>query len=88
MTRHGYEVRADEVFWVKQGILRSTELRDSMDEQWIADIASCVVGGELIERSKDHWTTLTLPEALKLERVLSALEVYGSESSLKNLNSV
>src|SRR5690606_32696736 len=39
MTKHGYEVKADEVFWVNQGILRATDLRDSMDEQCIADIA-------------------------------------------------
>ncbi len=32
MARHGYDVVADEVFWVNQGILRSTDLRDSMDE--------------------------------------------------------
>lgn len=52
MSKHGYEVRAEEVFWVEEGILRSTDLRDSMDEQCIADIAACVVGGQLIERSK------------------------------------
>lgn len=32
MTKHGYQVKADEVFWVDQGILQSTDLRDSMDE--------------------------------------------------------
>lgn len=50
MNRHGYEVKADEVFWVSQGVLRSTELRDSVDEQCIADIAACVVGGSLCVR--------------------------------------
>jgi hypothetical protein len=33
MTKHGYAVQADEVFWVNQGILLSTNLRDSMDER-------------------------------------------------------
>ncbi len=51
--KHGYEVQADEVFWVNQGILRSTDLRDSLDEQYIADLAACIVGGQLIERLKD-----------------------------------
>lgn len=50
-TKHGYSIQADEVFWVKHGILRATDLRDSMDEQCIADISSCIVGGNLIERS-------------------------------------
>ena len=48
-TRHGYEIKAESVFWTKQGILRSTELRDSMDEQCIADITACIVTGNLIE---------------------------------------
>jgi len=43
MTKHGYTIKAEDVFWVTEGILRSTELRDSMDEQCIADIAVCVV---------------------------------------------
>lgn len=50
MTKHGYDVQADQVFWVEHGILRATDLRDSMDEQCIADIAACVVGGTLIDR--------------------------------------
>jgi Protein of unknown function DUF262 len=32
MAQHGYEVLASDVFWVHQGVLRSTDLRDSMDE--------------------------------------------------------
>lgn len=78
-TKHGYQVQADEVFWVTQGILLSTDLRDSMDEQCIADIAASIVGGKIIERSKDALDdiyTLDTPEA---ECVSAALEVYGSE---------
>ena len=51
-TRHGYEVKANDVFWVRHRVLRSTDLRDSMDEQCIADIAACIVGGRLIDRSR------------------------------------
>ena len=79
MTKHGYEVRADEVFWVKQGILRATDLRDSMDEQCTADIAACVVGGALIERSKDALDEIYTERSAESERVLTSLEVYGSE---------
>ena len=80
MTRHGYVVRADEVFWVKQGILRSTDLRDSADEQCIADIAACIVGGTLIERSKDALDDIYNSASKESDRILSALEVYGSEN--------
>jgi hypothetical protein len=78
-TKHGYEVQADQVFWVNQGILRATDLRDSMDEQCIADVAACVVGGNLIERSKDALDEIYSPTSSESDRVLTALEVYGSE---------
>lgn len=51
-TKAGYSVKAGDVFWVRQGVLRSTDLRDSLDEQLIADIALCVTTG-LVERSKE-----------------------------------
>jgi hypothetical protein len=79
MSNHGYEVKAEEVFWVNQGILRSTDLRDSLDEQCIADIMTCIVNGELIERSKDALDEIYVKGSSDSERVLSALEVYGSE---------
>lgn len=79
MTKHGYEVQANEVFWVEHGILRATDLRDSMDEQCIADIAACVVGGSLIDRSKvalDEIYTEGFPEEI---RISNALTVYGTD---------
>lgn len=78
MTKHGYAVQADEVFWVNQGILLSTELRDSMDEQCIADIAACIVGDKLIERAKDALDEIYRQGTSESDRVLNALEVYGS----------
>jgi hypothetical protein len=78
-TKHGYLVQADEVFWVVQGILRSTDLRDSMDEQCIADIAASIVGGEMLERSKDALDSIYTTGNSENARVLTSLEVYGSE---------
>ena len=79
MTKHGYDIQADEVAWVTEGILRSTDLRDSMDEQCIADIAACIVGGQLIERSKDALDDIYTVDNAESERILNALEVYGSD---------
>lgn len=84
-SKHGYEVQADEVFWVRQGILRSTDLRDSMDEQCIADIAACVVGNNLIERSKDALDAIYDDKNTESGRILAALEVYGAEKFQTNL---
>lgn len=78
MTKHGYEVRADEVFWVQHGILRSTDLRDSMDEQCIADIVASIVGGALIPRSKDALDVIYIQGSDESKRILDALDIYGA----------
>lgn len=78
MANHGYEVKAEEVFWVNQGILRSTDLRDSLDEQCLADIVACIVGGQLIERSKDALDEIYKDGSTESDRIQSALEVYGA----------
>lgn len=85
MSNHGYEVKADEVFWVNQGVLRSTDLRDSLDEQYIADIVACIVGGEPIERSKDALDEIYVKGAPESERILSALEVYGADKVIDEI---
>ncbi|EKF6713372.1 DUF262 domain-containing protein [Vibrio cholerae] len=77
LNRHGYGVSADEVFWVKQGILRSVDLRDSMDEQCIADIAACIVGKKIIKRSKDALDNIYSKGNEELRRIEDGLEVYG-----------
>ncbi len=79
MTKHGYEIQADEVVWVREGILKSTDLRDSMDEQCIADIAACIVSGQLIERSKDALDNVFTVGSDASDRILNALNLYGAE---------
>lgn len=38
LSSFGYGINAEDTFWCKQGILRVSELRESEDEQFIADI--------------------------------------------------
>ena len=79
MTKHGYEVQANEVFWVEHGILRATDLRDSMDEQCIADVAACVVGGSMIDRSKIALDEIYTEGSSEEARISNALTVYGAD---------
>lgn len=79
MTRHGYSVAAGEVFWVNEGILRSTDLRDSMDEQCIADVAASVITGSLIARSKDALDEVYRDGSEAGRALESALAGYGSD---------
>ncbi|MFB6693423.1 DUF262 domain-containing protein [Streptomyces virginiae] len=78
-TKHGYEVEASNVFWVKQGVLRSTDLRDSMDEQCIADIAASIIGGRLIDRSKDALDEIYQMGSGENSRMMRALDSYGTD---------
>jgi hypothetical protein len=86
MTKHGYTVKAEDVFWVTEGILRSTDLRDSMDEQCIADIAVCIVTGNLIERSKDALDEVYDRSSSVSTEVESSTEVYGAERFASEFN--
>jgi hypothetical protein len=78
-TKHGYNVQAEEVFWVNQGVLLSTDLRDSMDEQCIADIAASIIGGSIVDRSKDYLNNLYSPGHEESNKILNAIDAYGSE---------
>lgn len=79
MSKHGYDVVADQVFWVEQGILRSTDLRDSMDEQCIADIAGSIIGGSLLDRSKDALDAVYQSGSSENQRIIQALDTYGAD---------
>ncbi len=78
-TKHGYMIQAEEVFWVNQGILRSTDLRDSMDEQCIADISASILGGVCLERSKEALDSV-YSEDKESERISVALQIYGANT--------
>ena len=78
-AKHGYSVRSDEVFWCAHGILRSTDLRDSLDEQVIADLVACIVGPDLISRSKAAIDELYEDTSEVYGKTISALEVYGAD---------
>lgn len=79
MSKHGYLVQAEDVFWVSHGILRSTDLRDSLDEQYIADIQASIVGGAVIERSKSALDEIYEAGSLENARVEDALQLYGAD---------
>ena len=51
-TVHGYGISAENTFWSKEGVLHFSSLRDSLDEQTIADILACILNKEPIQRSR------------------------------------
>lgn len=78
-SRAGYSVKAEEVWWVKQGVLRSTDLRDSMDEQLLADWVICAVD-KITERAKDVLDAAFDPSHTDGARIAAALQAIGQDS--------
>ncbi len=52
--RLGYGIRADETFWCKQGIVQTRQLRDSLDEQIVADLAASILFDEPLAVSQER----------------------------------
>ena len=84
-AKSGYSVQAEDVFWVRQGILRSTDLRDSLDEQIIADIMACIVSDQLIERSKDALDNIYDQANQESRKINAYLAAYGSDRLLEEI---
>jgi hypothetical protein len=82
-TKHGYLIQAEEVFWVKQGILRSTDLRDSMDEQCVADIGASIIGGVCLERSREALDKVYNSDDKESERISNVLQIHGDDAFQK-----
>jgi hypothetical protein len=86
MTKHGYGISAENVFWVREGVLNSTDLRDSLDEQCIADLAANIIGGQLIARSKETLNNIYERGSVENKRIASALTFYGADKFKAELN--
>lgn len=50
----GYRVKAEDTFWCNQGIMNISQLRDSEDEQLIADIILSIVLGQPFAASREN----------------------------------
>ena len=73
----GYGLKADEIFWCAQGVLWKIQLRDSEDEEMIADIVASIIKNEPIARSKELFDKIyepTEPEHAEFNALLAA---YG-----------
>lgn len=78
-TGLGYGIQASEIFWSKQKILRSTDLRNAEDEQVIADIVACLLSDELVPRSKDALDKIYDEGSDSADKIDTALSGYGAK---------
>lgn len=78
-TVHGYGISAENTFWSKQGVLHFSSLRDSLDEQTVADILACILNKEPIQRSKAALNNIYDPARREYGQFESALSAYGED---------
>jgi len=78
-TVHGYGISAEDTFWTKQGVLHSGSLRDSLDEQTVADIIACVLNKNPIQRSKAALNKIYDSSQKDYEKFESLLGKYGED---------
>lgn len=75
----GYGLSAEEIFWCKQGILWKLQLRDSEDEEMIADIIASILNDTPIPRSKEYFDELYDPSSETHKKIIIELGKYGAE---------
>lgn len=75
----GYKLKAEEIFWCKQGVLWVKQLRDSEDEEMIADIIASLISDSPIAKSKDLLDDIYDSRTQVYKDIRSSLVTYGEE---------
>lgn len=75
----GYALKAEENFWCKQGILWTKHLRDSEDEEMLADICASIILEKPIDRSKELLDLIYDTNSPEFDDIQKALSTYGLE---------
>jgi len=73
----GYSLKAEEIFWCKQGILWTKQLRESEDEEILADICASIVLGQPIARSRELLDAIYDDSTAEHAEMLRKLNAYG-----------
>ena len=84
---HGYGIQAEQTPWCRQGILSVKQLRESEDEQTVADIAASILMNEPVPASKelfDKYYNTGSAEIVEIERRLAAYGVERLSSEIKS----
>lgn len=78
-AKQQYGLIADDIFWVRQGILSSLQLRESEDEELLADLIVSILLDDPFKRSKEKFDELYDVDSDLCRAVENALLVYPPE---------
>lgn len=84
--KQGYGIHAEDTFWVRQGILTSKDLRDSVDEQIIADISASILLKKPFASSKENLDELYDTQSPTSQLVISSLLTYRESKLEEEIN--
>jgi uncharacterized protein with ParB-like and HNH nuclease domain len=77
-SSQGYRIKAEDTLWCKQGVLTISQLRDSEDEQMIADIAASILRRKPLPVSTELLDSLYDPTTEASQQLEEALAVHTS----------
>lgn len=85
----GYGVSAEETFWCYQGIINSSDLRDSEDEQLLADIILSIALGKPFSANKKNFDSYYgKGDVNKSDEIELAITKYGEDNLQKDVKAV
>ncbi|MFV9645482.1 MAG: ATP-binding protein [Desulfobacterales bacterium] len=79
-ARQSYGLTADEIFWVRQGILSISQLRESEDEEFIADLIVSILLNEPFAKSKEKLNELYKSDSELYAKVETSLILYPTDN--------
>jgi len=87
-ARQSYGLTADDIFWVRQGILSNKQLRESQDEEIFADLIVSILVNQPFARSKEKLDELYDANSELYKRVENALISYSQEKLYDEIKQV
>lgn len=83
-----YGVHAEDTFWVASGVLNTKQLRESNDEEFIADLLISILDGRAFAASKTAFDKAYDLSGTRLTDLETKLNSLGSENLERNFKSV
>jgi len=87
-SSQGYKIQAEETFWCKQGILTVSQLRESEDEQMIADIAASILLENPLPVGGDYLDHLYHRHAKESDQLEESLAIYSADKLICEITRV
>lgn len=84
-SKQDYKIKSEDTFWCKQGVLTPSQLRESEDEQMIADIAAFILLNKPLPVDPKRLDSLYDRESKYFEDVESSLAVYTSQKLTQDI---